>query len=65
MKKILFVDRDGTLIREPKDNYQVDSLSKLEFIPGVITSLYKIVNELGYRLVMVTNQDGLGTRSFS
>ncbi len=60
MKKILFIDRDGTLIREPQTDYQVDSLDKFSFYPGVITFLSKIVNELDYILVMVTNQDGLG-----
>lgn len=63
MKKYLFIDRDGTLIREPPDE-QVDSFSKLEFIPGVFRWLGKIARELDYELVMVTNQDGLGTASF-
>jgi imidazoleglycerol-phosphate dehydratase/histidinol-phosphatase len=62
-KKILFIDRDGTIIVEPKDNFQIDSLEKLEFIPGAITSLNKIAAELDYELVIVTNQDGLGTDS--
>lgn len=64
MKKVLFIDRDGTLIREPQSDYQVDSLEKFSFYPGVITSLIKIVKELDYVLVMVTNQDGLGTESY-
>ncbi|MEP7323039.1 MAG: bifunctional histidinol-phosphatase/imidazoleglycerol-phosphate dehydratase HisB [Saprospiraceae bacterium] len=64
MKKILFIDRDGTLIVEPRDNFQIDSLEKLEFIPGVFTWLGKIADHLDYSLVMVTNQDGLGTDSF-
>jgi imidazoleglycerol-phosphate dehydratase/histidinol-phosphatase len=64
MKKVLFIDRDGTLIREPQTDYQVDSLEKFSFYPGVIRSLIKIVQELDYVLVMVTNQDGLGTESY-
>ena len=62
MKKVLFIDRDGTIIREP-DNFQVDSFEKLEFVPGVITSLAAIARELDYEFVMVSNQDGLGTES--
>ena len=60
MKKLLFIDRDGTLVLEP-DDYQVDSFQKLKFYPNVFTYLSKIANELDYELVMVTNQDGLGT----
>ncbi|MFV0195273.1 bifunctional histidinol-phosphatase/imidazoleglycerol-phosphate dehydratase HisB [Empedobacter falsenii] len=60
MKKILFIDRDGTLILEPAD-YQVDSFEKLEFYPETFTYLGKIAKELDYELAMVTNQDGLGT----
>jgi imidazoleglycerol-phosphate dehydratase / histidinol-phosphatase len=63
MKKVLFIDRDGTLIIEPPDE-QIDSLEKLEFIPGVFTWLSRIVSECDFELVMVTNQDGLGTDSF-
>lgn len=64
MKKILFIDRDGTIIKEPPTDFQVDSLEKLEFIPKAISNLRKIAEELDYELVMVTNQDGLGTDSF-
>ena len=64
MKKILFIDRDGTIIKEPPEDFQIDSLEKLEFIPGAISTLRKIFEELDYLFVMVTNQDGLGTDSF-
>lgn len=64
MKKVLFIDRDGTLIWEPPDTFQIDSFEKLKFLPGVFTWLGKIAKELDYELVMVTNQDGLGTDSF-
>lgn len=63
MKKVLFIDRDGTLALEPKD-YQLDAFEKLIFYPQVFTFLGKIAKELDYSLVMVTNQDGLGTDSF-
>ncbi len=63
MKKVLFIDRDGTLIVEPPD-FQVDSYAKLKFLPNVITYLGVIARELDYELVMITNQDGLGTESF-
>ena len=64
MKKVLFLDRDGTLVIEPPLDFQLDSLVKLEFYPGVFQNLARIVNELDYELVMVTNQDGLGTALF-
>ena len=63
MKKILFLDRDGTLIKEPKD-YQIDSFEKLHFFEGVFENLKKICTLEDYELVMITNQDGLGTASF-
>ena len=64
MKKVLFIDRDGTLIKEAPPTYQVDSFDKLEFYPGMFTWMGKIANEFDFELVMVTNQDGLGTASF-
>ena len=63
MKKVLFIDRDGTLIIEPPDE-QIDSLEKLEYYPGVFTWLGRIARETDYELVIVTNQDGLGTNRF-
>ncbi len=63
MKKVLFIDRDGTLIKEPED-YQIDAFEKLEFYPDVFYYLKKIAYELDFELVMITNQDGLGTASF-
>lgn len=63
MKKVLFIDRDGTIVIEPSD-FQLDSLDKLEFYPKAFQYLAKIAKEMDYELVMVTNQDGLGTDSF-
>lgn len=63
MKRVLFIDRDGTLVEEP-DDYQIDSIEKVSFLPGIFTSLSRICKETNFELVMVTNQDGLGTSSF-
>ena len=63
MKKVLFIDRDGTIIKEPYDE-QIDSFDKLEFLPEAITNLSKIARETDFEMVMVTNQDGLGTETF-
>jgi imidazoleglycerol-phosphate dehydratase/histidinol-phosphatase len=60
-QKIAFIDRDGTIIKEPPLTFQVNSLEEMEFLPGVIHGLYTLQHVLGYELVMVTNQDGLGT----
>jgi imidazoleglycerol-phosphate dehydratase/histidinol-phosphatase len=64
MKRVLFIDRDGTLIKEAPPTYQIDSFSKLEFYPGMFEYMGRIARELDYELVMVTNQDGLGTTDF-
>ena len=64
IKKVIFLDRDGTLIHEPTEDFQVDSLEKLEFIPKVFRNLYYIRKYLDFKLVIITNQDGLGTPSF-
>ncbi len=64
MKRALFIDRDGTLIVEPPVDFQVDSLEKLEFIPKVFRNLYRISTNLDYELVMVSNQDGMGTPAY-
>lgn len=64
MKRILFIDRDGTLINEAPPTYQLDSFEKLTFYPKMFEYMGKIAKELDYELVMVTNQDGLGTESF-
>ena len=63
MKKALFIDRDGTIIREPADE-QIDSFEKLEFVPGAISALRQIARKTNYELILVSNQDGLGTTSF-
>ena len=62
-QKLLLIDRDGTLICEPAD-YQIDSIDKLKFYPDAISMLARIANELDYTLVMVSNQDGLGTTAY-
>ena len=64
MKRILFIDRDGTLIYEAPPTYQLDSFDKLTFYPDMFKYMRRIAEELDYELVMVTNQDGLGTPSF-
>ena len=64
MKKVLFIDRDGTIIKEAPPTYQVDSFEKLEFYPDIFTWIKKIATELDFEFVMITNQDGLGTLSF-
>lgn len=63
LKKYAFLDRDGTLIYEPQDDFQVDSLEKLKILPGVIDGLKKLIDD-GFSLVIVTNQDELGEPSF-
>ena len=60
-KRILFIDRDGTLIKEPPIHFQVDSLEKLEYYPGVFRNLFFIRKNLDFKFVIVSNQDGLGT----
>lgn len=60
--RVVFVDRDGTIIREPPDK-QIDSLGKLEYVPGILGGL-RLLMDAGFRLVMVTNQDGLGTKGY-
>ena len=64
MKKLLFIDRDGTIIAEPPQDYQVDSFEKFAFLPHALTYLASMARDLDFEWVMVTNQDGLGTDSF-
>ena len=64
MQRVLFIDRDGTIINEPPTDFQVDSLEKLEFYPKAISNLEKIASKLDFELAMITNQDGLGKDSF-
>lgn len=64
MKKALFIDRDGTILIEPKTDFQVDSFEKFAFVPKSISNMTRIYHELDYEFVMVTNQDGLGTDSY-
>lgn len=64
MKRILFIDRDGTLIKESPPTYQIDDFSKLEFYPGMFEYMGRIAREMNYELIMVSNQDGLGTPEF-
>src|SRR5688500_4900664 len=64
MKRILFIDRDGTLINEAPPTYQLDSFDKLTFYPHMFEYMGRIARELDYELIMVTNQDGMGTDSF-
>ena len=63
-KRVLFIDRDGTLIKEAPPTYQLDSFEKLCFYPNVFKYMRCIAEELDYKLVMITNQDGLGTAAF-
>lgn len=63
-KKVLFIDRDGTIIVEPPVTYQVDNLEQMEFLPGVLRNLYFIRHKLDFEWAMVTNQDGLGTEVY-
>jgi imidazoleglycerol-phosphate dehydratase/histidinol-phosphatase len=62
-KKVLFIDRDGTMIKETVDE-QIDAFEKMIFYPGALTYLGRIAKELDFELVMVSNQDGLGTATF-
>ena len=64
MRPILFIDRDGVILEEPKDDFQIDSIDKTKFVKSAITNLKKIAEDFGYYKVMVTNQDGLGTEAY-
>jgi imidazoleglycerol-phosphate dehydratase / histidinol-phosphatase len=64
MKRILFLDRDGVILKEPETDFQIDSLDKTTFVPGAITALAKIAAEFDFYKVLITNQDGLGSPSF-
>jgi imidazoleglycerol-phosphate dehydratase/histidinol-phosphatase len=64
MKQILFIDRDGVVLEEPPIDFQVDSISKTNFVKGAITNLARIAADFDFYKVMVTNQDGLGTASY-
>ncbi len=64
MKRVLFIDRDGVILKEPPGDFQIDSLEKTSFVPGVISAMSKIAAEFDFYKVLVSNQDGLGTISF-
>ena len=64
MKRILFIDRDGVVLQEPPQDFQVDSIEKTSFVPGAITALSRIAADFDFYKVMVTNQDGLGTEAY-
>ena len=64
MRPILFIDRDGVILEEPKADFQIDHIDKTVFVKGAISTLKQIAEEFGFYKVMVTNQDGLGTDSF-
>ncbi len=64
MKRVLFIDRDGVILNEPPGDFQIDSLEKTSFVPGVISAMSKIAAEFDFYKVLVSNQDGLGTSSF-
>jgi len=63
-KKVLFIDRDGTIIVEPPITFQIDTLEQLEFLPSVVRNLYFIREKLDFELALVSNQDGLGTPAY-